>query len=281
MVALDKAHGLDLSKHNIHKGKRWVKPESSPYPIDFVIQRLGYGMMVDQRYDVLTEDIQQVEIRGAYHYYSSAVPWKVQADMFLRLALNSPANTKYHNLWLDYEGHGSYNWLTSTTLKEAHKFLEYIRDNVDDKVEVGLYTNPSHYVNHIQKYENWAVDWPLWLAQYWYEPSPFKKPGWSVNGIEIKYPFNTQTYWQYSADTNYMGEAYGATSPHVDLDVSTKTPQELKIAYGITENDGGAPITPTTQLPEGVSDSIQTSIKVETEKIKKSAEEIERIIKNG
>ena len=84
-----RATGIDISK--------WDFPYT-PKPVDFVIQRLSYGLMQDERLAELTPLVIQAPVKGAYHYYSSGSPWQTQMDFFLGLE-----GGKYDFLCLDIE----------------------------------------------------------------------------------------------------------------------------------------------------------------------------------
>ena len=85
-----RAIGIDISK--------WDTYYTPKQPVDFVIQRLSYGLMKDERIVELTPPTLAAPVKGAYHYYSSGSPWQSQMDFFLGLAVD-----KYDFLALDVE----------------------------------------------------------------------------------------------------------------------------------------------------------------------------------
>jgi GH25 family lysozyme M1 (1,4-beta-N-acetylmuramidase) len=228
---MDRAHGIDISKYQTSL----TLPEQTPFPVDFVIQRSSYALRKDERFDELSKDVQQVAIRGVYHYYSSGVSWQSQADLVLRLVDDNPEKTRYHMVWLDYEGHGTYNNLSARTAAEARQWLEYVQARFEGKV--GLYTNPNHYIGFLDPYGDWMLSWPLWIAQYWFSPSPEKNPGFKLGQSRMNRNPDDWKFYQYSADGNGKGPEYGVKSPSVDLDVFNGTVEELRDWLGV-------PITP-------------------------------------
>lgn len=209
-----RAHGIDFSKWALD----WSMPENPPHPIDFVIQRVSWASYKDKRYDNHKNKIQQCPVRGAYHYYSSGVPWKQQADLFLSLL-----DSTYHMAWLDYET--GYNKLTQRTSEDARRIVEYVADRFDGKV--GVYANPNTVVNYLDKFGTWMLDWPFWVAHYWYIPSPDKSPGWQVGRVKMKRAEGSWQFWQYTEKGR--AKDYGIVGKKaVDLDVFNGTIEELR-----------------------------------------------------
>lgn len=233
-----RAHGIDFSKWALD----WDMPVEPPYPIDFVIQRVSWAGNTDERYANHSKKINQCLIRGAYHYYSSGVPWLQQAELFLRLITENP-DTNYQMAWLDYET--GYNSLTQRTSEEAHKIIKFVAGRFDGKV--GLYANPNTVINYLDKYETWMLDWPFWVAQYWFFPSPDKEPGWKIGRTSMKRAEGNWQFWQYRE----TGDAskYGIVGKKaVQLDVANFTVQELDTWLGIGEQPPGPPVPPEPDL---------------------------------
>jgi len=151
-----RAYGLDFSKWALD----WIKPENAP--IDFAIQRTSWGLHTDERYENHSQRMNQVDCRMAYHFYSSAVPWKEQVDYFLDLVNNNPY-TNYQAIWWDYEE--KYNNLSNRTAREAAEAIRYLR--MGFKGRVGIYTNRNDYTVRLAPY----ID-RIWLDVSGEPPKP-------------------------------------------------------------------------------------------------------------
>lgn len=117
--------------------------------------------------------MQKIPIRGAYHYYSSGVPWKAQADLFL-------ATTKgkgFHFYCVDYER--AYNTLNNRTIAEVAEMVKYIKAQTGLKLKCMVYFSPSIYNESILPYgyDAWnaqqetPLDWhtPITVHKTWDE----------------------------------------------------------------------------------------------------------------
>lgn len=71
-------------------------------------------------------------LRMAYHYFSTAVPWKEQADKFLFLV----GGRGFRSLFIDYEH--AFNYLNRQSAIDAGKMREYVFRKAGLKTE--LYT---------------------------------------------------------------------------------------------------------------------------------------------
>jgi len=212
-----RAHGIDFSKWALN----WDMPDNPPLPIDFVIQRVSWAGYTDERYENHSKKINQCPIRGAYHYYSSGVPWLQQAELFLKLITENP-DTTYQMAWLDYET--GYNNLTSRTSEEARRIVEFVAARFDGKV--GVYANPNTVINYLDRFGSWMLNWPFWVAQYWFFPSPDKNPGWKIGTVNLKRAKGNWQFWQYR-ETGHA-PSYGIVGKKaVQLNVFNGTAEEL------------------------------------------------------
>jgi GH25 family lysozyme M1 (1,4-beta-N-acetylmuramidase) len=209
---MSRAHGIDISKYQVN-----FDATVNPGDINFVIMRISYAMMADERYDGMIKAIQPVPIRGAYHYFSSGSPWRMQADNFLSLA----KGMGFHFYALDIEE--AYNKQSADFAGNARKWIQYVADETGQRVL--LYTNLNIYNTWLRPFGDWMRQWPLWIAQYWDPPSRDKNPA-LPQGV----PDGEWTIWQYSADTppNNLGAAYGVSSPNIDLDVYNGTVAQMR-----------------------------------------------------
>ena len=207
-----RANGIDLSF--------WQQSYTPKKPIDFIIQRVTTGMDVDGAYDQIKEDIQDVPVKGAYHYLRSAYGWEEQADLFLEWV------DDYGFLVCDFETYN--NVMTRTFSEAAGKFCAKVKSESGKKTL--LYTNSPTYQGYmLQQGSTWMSEWPLWIAQYPYL-------GWNERLAEIPLRpdiWNPRTpagrsdwsFWQYSAKGK--GKDWGVESWDVDLNVYDGTVAEL------------------------------------------------------
>ena len=123
--------GVDVSKYNavFDTSGNYVgwNPDNAKKPISFVIQRASWSMYKDENFDVIYKQVIKIPVRGAYHYYSSSVPWKTQADFFL----NVVKDKDFHFYVVDYES--GYNVLDGRTIAEASEFVKYVKTQTGKK----------------------------------------------------------------------------------------------------------------------------------------------------
>ena len=205
---ISRAHGIDISKWN----STFRLPTNPPFPVDFVVQRASYAMRKDERFDEFKQQVLAAPISGAYHYFSSGANWLDQAKLFLALV-----GDKYDMLVWDVEP--AYNKVDAVFFNGALNAIDYVAAQTCKKVL--LYTNPTTYrpmeaAVGVTKLKNYS----LWLAQYYYFPSPTKDP--NMSGMLRK----TWDMWQYSA--RGKGAEYGVGSASVDLNVYNGTLEEMK-----------------------------------------------------
>jgi len=242
-----RAHGIDFSKYALD----WIMPVEAN--IDFAIQRTSWGLHKDEKYENHSKRMNQVECRMAYHYYSSAVPWFAQYELFIDLVNNNP-HTTYHGVWVDFEE--GYNELTRRTAYEFAEFIRYLRKGFDGKV--GGYCNRDTYTTKLAYYlsNDWLSDVPLWLAVP-IEPIIYisksdvlegtREPPWGywVGGLyrKLSRPKGLWDLWQYSwrgdpAELGIIGKKA------VDVNVFNGTVDDLKAWLKID----GTPQPPPPEL---------------------------------
>lgn len=212
---------IDISKYQVS-----LEPKGN---LDGIIIRAGYGLMKDPLFTILTEAAQPVPVRGAYHYFSSNVPWETQAKLFLKQI----EGKGFHFYALDFEK--GYNNKSAGFASGARKWIDYVAEKTGKKVL--LYTNPSTYNEWLKPYGNWMRDYPLWVAQWPY----FPKPDTGQPRLPKGHP--TWTIWQYSGDGNHKGAEYGVKSRDVDMNVFNGTIEEFYSWAGI-ELEDTEPIEP-------------------------------------
>ncbi len=208
-----RAHGIDISKYQVD-----FDPTVKPEDIHFIVVRASYGIFTDPTFDQMHERIQPIPVRGAYHYFRSDLNWKDQADHYLTVV----GDKGFHFYALDVET--AYNEKSKQFARSANSWLQYVAKETGQRVV--LYTNPTIYKTWLQPYGDWMKNWPLWLAQYYFEPDRDKKPA-LPDGVTKWH------LWQYSADGNNKGAEYGVKSKHLDLDVFNGTVEELHKWVGV------------------------------------------------
>lgn len=206
-----RAHGVDISKYDIS-----FNPNLATAQLDFVIQRISYGLTRDQAYLALLPGVKQVPIRLGYHYLSSWYDYKTQADTFLRYV----EGTEYHAFACDFEG--AYNTLSVAFAKIAWDWMNYVEQKTGK--EVILYTGKYLYQDYLTPSQSkYGINWntkQLWTAQYPLIPNPDGFP--SLPSGRLGWAF-----WQYSSKGD--GTKYGAgRSTACDLNVYNGTLEQLK-----------------------------------------------------
>jgi len=217
--------GVDVSKYNVG----W-NPDNASKPIGFVIQRASWSMYKDEKFDVMYEQVKKIGIRGAYHYYSSGVPWKAQADLFLSVVRNKG----FHFYVMDYER--AYNTLNARTIAEASEFVKYVKEQTGKKCL--FYFSPSIYNEFIRPfgYANWCNLQDVWIAQYPYTLSE------NITQTAPALPTGLVKWniWQYGGgDVNYTagrnaGSAYGGGTVGIDLNYYNGTLEEMKAFFNVS-----------------------------------------------
>jgi GH25 family lysozyme M1 (1,4-beta-N-acetylmuramidase) len=202
-----RAHGIDISKWQTS-----FDAAKNPNDIQFVVMRASVGIMTDSRFDEMYNSIQPIPVRAAYHYFRSEWGWQEQAAHFLSLV----KDRNFHFFALDLES--ADNKRSAQFCRDAKRWIDHVAQQTGKRVL--LYTNLVIYNTWLKPHGDWMKDYPLWIAQYWFEPDRNKKPALPDGVTEW-------TFWQYSADGNNMGAAYGVGSKHLDLDVFNGPVEDL------------------------------------------------------
>jgi GH25 family lysozyme M1 (1,4-beta-N-acetylmuramidase) len=215
---MNNAHGIDISKWQ----EFYIPKPNPPRPVDFVIQRLSYGYRRDERLAQLAPAVLDGQISGAYHYASSAVDWKTQADFFLQLA-----DGKYDFLAWDVEK--GYNTNSTSFIYGVLYALEYLTKEAGKRVL--LYVNPDTWATWLQPIQRDLMAFPLWVSHYWTiraDPAKDPRPNyWTVRGA-ANMPRDWRI-WQYDdKGGGSRGKDYGAGSFGLDLNLYNGTVDEMK-----------------------------------------------------
>jgi GH25 family lysozyme M1 (1,4-beta-N-acetylmuramidase) len=204
---MTRAVGIDLAKYD--------NPFTPKGNIDFVVQRLSYGTLKDERLADLTPAVMTIPVKGAYHYYTSGSRWQDQCDLFLSLA-----GGKYDFLALDVEKR--FNYPSSIFLNGISPAMEYLI--MQSKKPVLLYLNPDIWTDPLwlndkdHPVNKTLLQYDIWLAQYYFlrrDTAPIV-PATMTQGWK---------FWQW----NDIGKpkTYGTGGSTVDIDVFNGTVDDL------------------------------------------------------
>lgn len=209
---MNRAHGVDLSHWDVA-----FDPAKATGRIDFAIMKVSDATFRDKKFAEIWSGVQKVPIRGAYHYLRSGFDWKAQADFFISVV----SGYDFHFYAMDFEG--TNNTMGAPFADMARKWIEYVTTQTGKLVL--LYTNPAHYDGDLSPYGNWMKDYPLWIAQYWNNPSADKNPG-----LPKTRKSGDWIIYQYASEINFPGHAkeYGTSANSVDLNVFNGTVADMR-----------------------------------------------------
>ena len=245
---MTRPQGIDISKY-----QESFDPGIASEPIDFIIQRASWGKYRDEEFVELFQGVKEIERRGAYHYYSSNIPWKEQADLFLEIS----SGKGFKALVVDYEK--GYNKLTQRTALELASFLAYLKAQRPNKRILG-YSNFYCYRDLIMPYVDLSM-WDWFFARYPSNPDPQKDDPQYLDGMDPeKRPWKK---WQYSSTGD--GSKYGVESTFVDLVVFNGNYDDLDDYFNINQDPPTPPPPPppvdcTGQIKSGQLEVINQAI---------------------
>lgn len=229
-IITSRAHGIDISKYD-----SFFKPEEAIGQLDFVFQRISYGIIRDELFSALAPSVAKVPVRMAYHYLSSSMSYKIQADNFLSYI----TGYTYHAIACDFET--AFNTMNTAFAKTAWDWIQYVKQKTGKPVI--LYTSLSLYNDYIYPSQAmYGINWntiPLWEAQWWNTPNPNGAPATPIGRMAV------WKFWQY---TNHGdGSLYGcAKRTEFDLDVYNGDLSELKQWLGVEEVPAPPPLPEPT-----------------------------------
>jgi len=253
--------GIDISKYDTiwndytnTYASIW-NPDTATKRIDFVIQRVSYGIHQDSALEVLYPQVAKVGIRGAYHYFTSGLGWKRQLDVILQ----SVKNKNYHFYAIDYEK--IFNNLDRTSFAEMMELVKQLKLATGKKVLI--YFNSDVYQNYMKPYGfDLVVNLcdGVWFAQY-----PWKL-FLDLNNLPTSLPKNITNckIWQFGGDTwgcrgAGEGKDWGSPATSMDLNIFRGTFEDMKTWLGI-DNVEIPPIDETPEEPEPI-DKIYVKVK--------------------
>lgn len=227
---MTRAIGVDVSHYDYP-----FDPSRATKPIDFAIMKAGEGVYRDPKFYEIWSGVSKVPIRGAYWYLRSMWGWQAQADKFLEIV----KDYDFHFYALDFEDTG--NVMGPRFADMAHMWMVYVSAKAGGKPKL-LYTNPNHYDADLSPYGDWMKLCPLWIAQYWWNPSPDANPGMPRNRKDWK-------IYQYACERNFPGHGheYGCGGNSVDLNVYNGTVADMRSWLNLLPDT--APIPPAPPIP--------------------------------
>jgi hypothetical protein len=202
--------GVDISKWDYG----W-NPSNATETIHFVIQRASYGQTKDEKFDEMLSSVKMIPVRGCYHYFSSHINWKVQADFFL----NVTKNGGFHFYIVDYEA--AFNTLDGRTYAELYEFVKYVKEKTGRRCLI--YFSPSIYSEKLRPYgaNEWINLEDIWIAQY-----PLSNLIYPTKPPVLPVGVTTWKIHQYGgADVSgtpgrHAGAAFGAAREGIDLNIA-------------------------------------------------------------
>lgn len=165
--------------------------------------------------------------------------WMAQAEFFLETVKGKD----FHFFALDIEfGRNpdtyigmSQNLFTPGDIQDIKKWIEHVKNKTGKPVL--LYTNPNVY-NSVLLPNGGKIlsDLDLWLAAYTDQAN--RNDDDPLHTFPISHrPAASWYIWQYSADGNNKGKAYGASSRHIDLNVFNGSVEDLRAWLGLETKD--------------------------------------------
>ena len=209
-----RAIGIDISK--------WQGAFDYQNNIDFIIQKVSEGTAYDDRYWDMLPDVQEVERRGAYHYFRTAVSPYEQANFFNA----GQGGQGFKLLVMDWEGHN--NVLDDAGMDAFWIFYQELKSLTTKPI--WLYCTEYAFRDLLNHNPKW-IEVPLMVARY---------PGGDVDPqtddpLFLDIPDVTWIAWQWEGDGNGKGEEYGVSSEDVDMDVFDGTVEELDECLGTND----------------------------------------------
>jgi GH25 family lysozyme M1 (1,4-beta-N-acetylmuramidase) len=214
-----RAHGIDIAYYELN----YNPVPKPPRLVDFAIIRSSYGLIEDTGFRRMLPGVLAASAKGAYHYPSSAIAWKPQADFFIKLM-----DGKF-DFWA-WDVEKSFN--TSSIIYGVVPAMNYIKQ-VTGKPGL-LYLNPDMWRTWYLPIQKDLLQFDIWLAHYqWIRnpeaaPTYFNIPGCSNMRRDWK-------FWQYDdKGMGGRGKEFGVGSLGLDLNVFNGTKEEMLAWLKIT-----------------------------------------------
>jgi len=209
-----RATGVDISK--------WQGAFDDQGNLDFIIQKCSEGIYYDSRYWDMLPDVQEIERRGAYHYFRTAVSPIDQARFF------NGAQGGQGFKWLVMDWEGRHNVLDEAGMDAFWIFYQELKSLTTKPI--WLYCTEYAFRDLLDHNPQW-IEVPFMVARY---------PGGDVDPQTDEPLFLDMEgvdwiAWQWEADGNGKGEEYGVSSEDIDMDVFNGTVADLDEHLGITD----------------------------------------------
>jgi len=213
-----RAVGIDISK--------WQGAFDDQGNIDFIIQKVSEGLAYDSRYWDMLPDVQEIDRRGGYHYFRTAVSPYDQANFFNA----GQGGQGFKFLVMDWEGRN--NVMDEKGMDALWIFYCELRPLTTKPI--WLYCTEYAFRDLLDHNPGW-IEVPFMVARY---------PGGDVDPqtdepLFLDMEDVTWIAWQWEADGNGKGEEYGVSSEDIDMDVFNGTVEELDEHLNIS-----APVEP-------------------------------------
>jgi GH25 family lysozyme M1 (1,4-beta-N-acetylmuramidase) len=161
---------------------------------------------------------------GFYWYFRPAYRALAQAD-FLADLLNSEFFTRPYNfsLWCDIEQADG-----QSSDDVAQSVLDFcVRLEVITGIKPGIYTRATFFNPYVAASPEWA-SYKLWIARY---ITGLDHPWGDADRVPYVKPrdWDTWHYWQWSADGNFRGAEFGASSAHIDINYKNEILSEPEL----------------------------------------------------
>lgn len=195
-------HGFDVS--------RWQAGldmgAAAEAGMKFVYVRASTGAAVDLACREHLHGAYELMLRGTYHALQPRIPGRVQARAFYRSLAQSGGFFTELPPALDVEKAG----IDATVVREFLAEMASIWDR-----QPIIYTSRSKWHSLIGKDQEWAAEYPLWVAH------------WDVMQPRLPTPWTDWTFWQHGVGHVAFWEK------RIDLDAFNGTEDDLwELAYG-------------------------------------------------
>lgn len=189
-------------------------------------------LYTDDQFNRNSQTAPQLLPVGFYWYFRPNYDPVKQADYFCQLIGKIPWKLKPA---LDLETAGGQ--AANLVADRAKRFLDRVKALL--AAECIVYTRGSFWNPYVGN-PPWAADYDLWCARY----APFLTGPWA-DGLYRPLPWKDWVLWQWSADGNFKGREYGASSHHIDLNYFNG---DLG-AFEAWAGGGDSPPTPPAPIP--------------------------------
>jgi len=183
----------------------------------------------DFRWDTNIEEAKLREFKrlGAYFYFRPNFSPYTQADFFSNEVLSHVQDLSDFELTIDVETTGGRT--PAYVADQIEAFIDRVHEN--SGVWCSIYTRALFWNPYVESRNSFG-ERKLWVARY----SDYLEHPWSDNPTRYRVKdWNDFWLWQYSADGNFLGSTYGASSYHIDVDYVNEEPVVVPPPTGIIQ----------------------------------------------